>query len=68
MSTVSTLAATVQGFVSKNSPTILVVGAVAGVVTTAVLAVRATPKAEAAIHDATPLDFQNAEFRPLTRV
>ena len=68
MSTVSTLAATVQGFVSKNSPTILVVGAVAGVVTTTVLAVRATPKAEAAIHDATPLDFQNAEFLPLTRV
>ena len=65
LSTAATLA---RGFVTRNSPTILTVGAVAGVITTVILTVRAVPKAEAAIHEATPLDFQNDEFHPLTRV
>ena len=68
MSTVSTLASTVQGVVSKNATTILAAVAVSGVVATTVLAVRATPRALGAIHEATPLDFENAEFLPLTRV
>ena len=68
MSTISTLAETTRSVISKNSTTILAAVAVSGVVATTVLAVRATPRALGAIHEATPLDFQNAEFLPLTRV
>ena len=67
MSTISTLASTVQGVVSKNATTILAAVAVSGVVATTVLAVRATPRALDAIFAAS-VACPDGEFAANTKI
>lgn len=52
MSTIKQIAKTLGGTISKNSPTILTGMAVAGLVSTTIMGIRATPKAMSLIDDA----------------
>lgn len=67
MSTISTLAETARSVISKNSTTILAAVAVAGVVGTTTLAIRATPRAMDAIFAAS-VNCSDGEFGPVTKV